>query len=58
MVLYRPYVLNGPSVLPGEVQARWQKLALDRARAAASNTNNVLEKIIELNVVDLLKPMM
>jgi hypothetical protein len=36
----------------------WRKTALDQARAAASNTNTVLEKIIELDLIHLLKPMM
>jgi len=58
VVLYRPYILHGHTALPAEAQTLWQKTVLDRARAAASNSNNVLEKIIELNAVHLLKPMM
>jgi hypothetical protein len=57
-VLYRPYVLNAPTSLPVEGHAPWPKKALGRARAAASNTNSLLEKVIELNAVQLLKPMM
>ena len=57
-VLYRPYVLSGVSALPFEAQPSWQKTVLEQARAAASNTNSVLEKIIEFNFVHLLKPMM
>jgi hypothetical protein len=40
------------------MEAPWQQTALDQARVAASNTNSALEKIIELNAVHLLKPMM
>ncbi|KAG0652791.1 Cutinase transcription factor 1 beta [Hyphodiscus hymeniophilus] len=58
VVLYRPYVLSGPSSQPFEMDASVQKMALDQARAAGSNTNAVLERIIELNMVHLLKPMM
>jgi hypothetical protein len=43
--------------LPSDAQPHWQKKALDQARAAGSNTNAVLEKIIELNLIHLLKPM-
>jgi hypothetical protein len=53
-VLYRPYVLSESSSMP----STWQQTALDQARAAASNTNTVLEKIIELDLIHLLKPMM
>ncbi|KAK4934793.1 hypothetical protein LTR10_024033 [Elasticomyces elasticus] len=38
-------------------QASWQKTAMEKARSAASSTNRCLEKIIELNAVHLLKPM-
>ena len=58
VVLYRPYVLNGPTTLPFEVQALWQKKALDQARAAASDTNGLLEKLIDLDAVQFLRPMM
>ena len=58
IVLYRPYVLNGPTALPFEVQALWQKKALDQARAAASDTNSLLEKLIDIDAVQLLRPMM
>jgi hypothetical protein len=58
VVLYRPYVLNGPTVLPFEVQALWQKKALNQARAAASNTNSLLEKLIDLDAVQFLRLMM
>ncbi|KAE9376219.1 hypothetical protein N431DRAFT_404413 [Stipitochalara longipes BDJ] len=57
-VLYRPYVLSGPLLVPSDAHSSWQKTALDQARTAASNTNTVLEKIIELNLIHLLKPMM
>jgi hypothetical protein len=57
-MLYRPYVLSGPSSLSSSTHSAWQKTALDQARAAASNTNIILEKIIELNAIHFLKPMM
>ncbi|KUJ13906.1 uncharacterized protein LY89DRAFT_590938 [Mollisia scopiformis] len=56
-VLYRPYVLSTPSTPASEKPTSWQRAALEQARTAASNTNTVLEKIIELNTVHLLKPM-
>lgn len=54
-VLYRPYVFNEPTF---QVQSSWTNMALEQARAAASNTNKILEKIIELDAIQLLKPMM
>ncbi|RFU27236.1 hypothetical protein B7463_g9113, partial [Scytalidium lignicola] len=57
-VLYRPYVFSESSVSSFDGQESWKKIALDQARVAASNTNAILEKIIDLNSVHLLKPMM
>lgn len=48
-VLFRPYVLSGPS--------ESQSYAFEQAHVAASGTNSILEKIIGLNAVHLLKPM-
>ncbi|CZR58718.1 related to cutinase transcription factor 1 beta [Phialocephala subalpina] len=48
-VLFRPYVLSGPS--------ESQSYAFEQAHVAASSTNSILEKIIGLNAVHLLKPM-
>jgi hypothetical protein len=44
--------------MSGAEQVSWQKTAMEKARTAASSTNRCLEKIIELNGVHLLKPMM
>lgn len=57
-VLYRPYVLNAPASFPEHSTPHWQKIAQNRAREAASATNNTLEKIIELDVVKSIKPML
>jgi hypothetical protein len=57
-VLYRPYVLNTPSSFPQSSSATWQKIAQNRAREAASMTNQALEKMIELDVVKSIKPML
>ncbi|KAJ5947570.1 hypothetical protein N7466_000585 [Penicillium verhagenii] len=57
-VLYRPYILNAPSSFPEHSSDIWQKVAQNRAREAASMTNQTLEKIIELDVVKLIKPML
>lgn len=58
VVLYRPYVLVGPATLPLQEQAHWQKIALQRARTAACNTNALLEKLISIDAVRYLRPMM
>ena len=57
-VLYRPYVLGSLADLSTTVPRSWHKIALGKARAAAANTNNLLEKLIELNAIEFLKPMM
>lgn len=57
-VLYRPYVLGGPAALPATAPPSWHKAASEKARAAASSTNKLLEKLIELNAIEYLKPMM
>jgi hypothetical protein len=57
-ILYRPYILNPTASLPLEAPLLWQKTAASKARAAASSTNNLLEKLIELDAVHYLKPMM
>ncbi|KAJ5611175.1 hypothetical protein N7510_007894 [Penicillium lagena] len=56
-VLCRPYVLNAPASFPINSSAAWQKKMQGRARAAASTTNSIFEKIIELDAVRLIKPM-
>ncbi|KAJ5280280.1 hypothetical protein N7478_005652 [Penicillium angulare] len=56
-VLHRPYVLNAPASFPENSTVSWQILAQNRAREAASTTNQTLEKIIELDVVKSIKPM-
>ncbi|KAJ5536514.1 hypothetical protein N7513_009700 [Penicillium frequentans] len=56
-VLYRPYILNSPSSFPENSSATWQKVAQNRAREAASVTNQTLEKMIELDLVKSIKPM-
>ncbi|KIW35301.1 uncharacterized protein PV07_02004 [Cladophialophora immunda] len=56
-VLYRPYLLGGPAAIPTSAPPSWQKTALMKARAAASSINNILEKLIELNAIQFLKPM-
>ncbi|RAO67551.1 uncharacterized protein BHQ10_003563 [Talaromyces amestolkiae] len=57
VVLYRPYVLNVNVELTPDDNAPWQEIAKTRARAAASATNMTLEKIIQLNVLNVIKPM-
>ncbi|KAJ9605303.1 hypothetical protein H2200_009960 [Cladophialophora chaetospira] len=56
-VLYRPYVLGGTAALPGTAPPSWHKTTLGKARAGASSTNNILEKLIELDAIRYLKPM-
>ncbi|KAK5036637.1 hypothetical protein LTS07_002364 [Exophiala sideris] len=56
-ILYRPYLLGELPAMSRAEQASWQKTAMEKARSAASSTNRCLEKIIELNAVHLLKPM-
>lgn len=55
-VLYRPYVLD--PVVRAKVSPDVTAQALDRARHASGQTNAVLEKIIDLDAVHLMKPMM
>jgi hypothetical protein len=57
-VLYRPYILGGDASLAAPAPTSWGKTALERGRAAVSRTNNILEKLIELNAIESLKPMM
>ena len=57
-ILYRPYILNASASLPAGANTVWQKNATRRAREAASGTNNLLERLIELHAVEYLKPMM
>lgn len=57
-VLYRPYILNSYSSFPDNSSATWQKFAQNRAREAASITNQTLEKMIELDLVKFIKPML
>jgi hypothetical protein len=58
VVLYRPSILGGQSNLGSEIQGSWQQTTIEQARTAAFTTNAILEKIIELDKVHLLKPMM
>ncbi|EPE04422.1 c6 transcription factor [Ophiostoma piceae UAMH 11346] len=56
-ILYRPYLLQAPSSLPLEASQQWYKTAARRARIAAASTNDVLNRLIDLEAVHLLKPM-
>jgi hypothetical protein len=56
-VLYRPYFLNAPSSFPENSSAAWQQMVRSRVRTAASATNNVVEKIVEMDAVKFIKPM-
>lgn len=58
VVLYRPYVLNIDYDPALEDNVSWREIAKQRARAAASATNMTLENIIQLNVLNVVKPMM
>ncbi|KAL3483420.1 fungal-specific transcription factor domain-containing protein [Aspergillus germanicus] len=57
LVLYRPYIFKGPADPLPEVQDSWQRRASERARSAASNTNKVLEKVLEKDLVKWMTPM-
>ncbi|CAK7236100.1 hypothetical protein SCUCBS95973_009492 [Sporothrix curviconia] len=56
-ILYRPYLLHAPASLPAGTSEAWQTRAARRARAAASRTNDILHRLIELDAIHLLKPM-
>ncbi|KIW90544.1 uncharacterized protein Z519_09191 [Cladophialophora bantiana CBS 173.52] len=56
-VLHRPYVFGGLAAVPATAPLLWHKTALAKARAAASNTNNILEKLIEIDAIQFLKSM-
>ena len=57
VVLYRPYVLRGSVNNAPNSQSAWQIRALERARAAAGNTNKILEECINKDMVRFFKPM-
>lgn len=57
-ILYRPYALSRSSSLPTGALPRWRQTATTRAREAASNTNGLLQSLIELDAIRYLKPMM
>ncbi|CAK7199904.1 hypothetical protein SEUCBS139899_002591 [Sporothrix eucalyptigena] len=56
-ILYRPYLLHAPASLPAGASDAWQTRAARRARAAASRTNDILHRLIELDAIHLLKQM-
>ncbi|KAF5967422.1 cutinase transcription factor 1 beta [Fusarium coicis] len=56
-ILYRPYALNESAPPPTGTPLDWHKVALRRARDAAANTNALLQKLIELDAIEYLKPM-
>ncbi|KAK1238144.1 hypothetical protein MKX08_002723 [Trichoderma sp. CBMAI-0020] len=56
-LLYQPYALNRSSSLPAGALANWRQTATSRAREAASNTNGLLQSLIELDAIRFLKPM-
>lgn len=57
-ILYRPYVLNDATCPPSGAHSLWKRDAMRRARTAASNTNNLLQGLIESDGIKYLKPMM
>ena len=57
IVSYRPYILRGPAGSFLSEEKYWQTKARQQARLAAANTNAVLEKLIEADMVNYLKPM-
>lgn len=57
-ILYRPYVLNAAGQPITGASRQWYRNAVRRGRDAASNTNNLLERLIELDGIKYLKPMM
>ncbi len=57
VVLNRRYVLQDSKGAPAEGRGDLQTLALVRAKAAAAQTNAILEKIIHQDMVKLMKPM-
>ncbi|KAF5241567.1 hypothetical protein FANTH_9078 [Fusarium anthophilum] len=56
-ILYRPYALNESAPPPTGTPLDWHKVALRRARDAAANTNALLQRLIELEAIEYLKPM-
>lgn len=55
IILYRPCVLRGT----GEATKAdgWQQRSRQKAKTAATNINNVMEKLIDLDMIKFLKPM-
>ncbi|KAL7895565.1 hypothetical protein HDV63DRAFT_381750 [Trichoderma sp. SZMC 28014] len=56
-ILYRPYALSRSSSLPVGALPRWRQTATARAREAASNTNGLLQSLIELDAIRYWKQM-
>ncbi|CEJ83046.1 hypothetical protein VHEMI03078 [[Torrubiella] hemipterigena] len=54
-ILYRPFVLN--SITSNE-DPNWPKIAAERAHEAAASTNAILQRLIELDGIRYLRPMM
>ena len=57
VVLHRSYVLQDFADMFAEGQEQWRIRFLNKARAAAANTNSVLEKLMSLDLVRYMKPM-
>ncbi|KAM0263713.1 hypothetical protein ACHAQJ_001027 [Trichoderma viride] len=56
-ILYRPYALNRSNSPPSGAHSLWQQTAASRAREAASNTNGLLQSLIELDAIRYVKQM-
>ena len=55
IVLHRPCVLRGTrEATKGD---GWEQGSRQKAKTAATNINNILEKLIDLDMIKFLKPM-
>ncbi|KFZ15702.1 hypothetical protein V502_05445 [Pseudogymnoascus sp. VKM F-4520 (FW-2644)] len=57
IVLHRPYLLPRANEMASSEEKSWQALSRQKAKTAATNTNVVLERLIDLDMIKCLKPM-
>ena len=57
IALYRPYISRPPDYLPPAQQRQLQSAALQRAKSCASNTTDVISRLISLEMIDFVPTM-
>ncbi|KAF9885366.1 hypothetical protein FE257_012983 [Aspergillus nanangensis] len=57
IVLYRPYIGQGPAGPEHAMVELWKTRSLEKARSAAANTSKILETLVEMDLVKSMKSM-